>query len=322
MPSDFENRLRKSFRHLRRWAEREDLTAFRIYDLDIPEWPYAVDWYEGRVHLVEYPSRRERREGTEARRKQAVEAIQAALEISPERIFFKSHVPMPAGGAPLEPFERARAESRFTVREQGLRFWVELSGHLDTGLFLDHRRTRARVREEAAGKNFLNLFGYTGAFTVYAAAGGARATTTVDLSKTYLSWCEENLAVNGLGGRQHRGVRADVRAWLSHAASEKERWDLIVLDPPSFSSSKAMKGSLDIARDHPRLIADALEVLAPNGALYFSSNLKGFALRAEAVPARLAARFEELTPGSLPPDFRRKDSHRAWRITRRSTGGA
>jgi len=200
------------------------------------------------------------------------------------------------------------------VEEQGLKFWVNLGEYLDTGLFLDHRVTRARVREEAKGKRFLNLFAYTGSFTVYAAAGGAKGTTTVDMSNTYLDWAAENLKLNGFAGPKHERIRADVTRWLEDAGREGRTYDLIVLDPPSFSASKKMSGTFNVQRDQLKLLRSTLALLAPSGILYFSTNYTGFQLEADE---KLDADFEETTPRSIPEDFHRKDVHRCWRVTRR-----
>jgi 23S rRNA (cytosine1962-C5)-methyltransferase len=297
----FANRLKKSARHFHKWARARDLTAYRLYDRDIPGFAYAVDWYDGRVQLAEYA--RGSREGNRA---DVLAAVIEVLEVPAERVFLKTREPKVWG---REQYQRlGDAPAVFEVREQGLTFRVDLASHLDTGLFLDHRLTRARVRDEARGKRVLNLFAYTGAFTVYAAAGGAAATTSVDLSKTYLDWLEENLSLNHLSGPRQARVRADARQWLAEASAAS--FDLIVLDPPSFSTSKAMAGTLDVQRDHPALIRDALRVLAPGGVLYFSTNLRGFTL-----DDRLEGHFAELTPRSIPEDFQRKDVHRCWRVT-------
>ncbi|HLL00477.1 MAG TPA: class I SAM-dependent methyltransferase [Myxococcaceae bacterium] len=306
----FENRLRKNARHFRKWARARGLTCFRVYDRDIPEYPYAVDVYGDRVHLVEYPRRKALQSGTvEQQREQVLASVATELEVPAEHIFVKTHTPQPWG---RKQYERVgHGSERFVVEEQGLKFWVNLGDYLDTGLFMDHRLTRARVREEAQGKRFLNLFAYTGAFTVYAAAGGAARTVTVDLSNTYLDWAEENLSLNGLADTRHTLIRADVLPWLEEQADEPDRYDLIVCDPPSFSTSKRMSGSFNVQRDHPRLLAALRAVMAPGGVLYFSTNFLGFEL-SEAAARDMKA--EELTPGSIPEDFQRKEIHRCWRM--------
>ncbi|MEW6434716.1 MAG: class I SAM-dependent methyltransferase [Myxococcota bacterium] len=304
--SDFENRLRKNAKHRFKWAARQGLTAFRLYDLDVPEWPFAVDWYAGYAHVMEYPRRRQRREGTlEAAREEVLRAVTAVLALPPERIFTKTHEPKPWGRAQYGRV--GEASTTVLVEERGLRFECNLSDYLDTGLFLDHRETRKRVRGEAQGTRFLNLFAYTGSFSVYARAGGAAETTTVDLSNTYADWAERNLALNGFDvGPKHRVVRADVLAWLDSANGP---FDLVVLDPPSFSSSKKMGRRFEVQRDHRHLVSRVLALLAPGGTLYFSTNFLGFELDGRLTPE------EELTPRSIPEDFRRT-VHRCWRFVR------
>jgi 23S rRNA (cytosine1962-C5)-methyltransferase len=306
----FENRLRKNARHFRKWAKARGLTAFRVYDRDVPEYSYAVDLYGDRAHVVEYPRRRAvKAGGLEEQRAEVLAAVTAVLEVPPEHIHVKTHLPQPWGRSQYGRV--GQGTERLVVEEQGLKFWVNLGDYLDTGLFMDHRTTRARVREEAKGKRFLNLFAYTGAFTVYAAAGGAARTVTVDLSDTYLDWAEDNLDLNGLADARHTLVRADAKAWLSAQRDEPERYDLVVCDPPSFSTSKKMTGSFNVQRDHPRLIEDLRAILAPGGILYFSTNFLGFELRESAARG---LEVEEITPASIPEDFHRKEIHRCWRM--------
>lgn len=310
--SMFENRLRKNVRHFRKWARARGLTAYRVYDRDIPEYSYAVDVYGEYVHLVEYPRRRERQQGRpEEQRAQVLEAVVRALGVAPERVYTKTHLPQPWGRQQYG--RQGQGSERLAVEEQGLKFWVNLGDYLDTGLFMDHRLTRARVREEARGKRFLNLFAYTGAFTVYAAAGGAARTVSVDLSNTYLDWAEDNLALNGLAGGQHTLLRADVLAWVeAQRRSPEELFDLVVCDPPSFSTSKRMQGTFNVQRDQVRLLEGVRALLEPGGVLYFSTNFQGFELSPAA--ARGFKAVQELTPASIPEDFQRKEVHRCWRM--------
>ena len=235
------------------------------------------------------------------------------MPVAPEHIHCKTHRPQAWG---KEQYGRvaANAES-IEVTENGLKFWVNLTDYLDTGLFIDHRETRSRVRGETKGKRFLNLFGYTGAFTVYAAAGGATTSTTVDLSNTYLNWAERNLRLNSLMSPSHALVRADVVQWMKQAAQSAQRYEVIVLDPPSFSSSQKMKGQLNIQRDHLKLIESAEALLAPGGCIYFSTNYEGFQFEPSALLPRLQA--TELTPASIPIDFHYRAVHRCWRIALR-----
>lgn len=298
--SEFEDRLRKVAAQRRRWARRLGLTAYRVYDRDIPAYRFVVEVYADHVHVVELGG------GRVPRTDEVLEAVVRVLEVPRERV----HLKVKERRAPGRPYRKLGSTGRrIEVTENGLTFLVNLDDYVDTGLFLDHRDTRARVRAEAAGKRFLNLFCYTGSFTVYAAAGGAAASTSVDLSATYLAWAEDNLRVNGLLHPRHELVRADVLAWLRE--NRGRRYDLAVLDPPPFSTSKAMRADLDVQRDHPGLLADTLALLEPGGVLYFSVNLRGFELDAGALRGHT---FEELTPASLPPDVRDRSSHRLFRI--------
>ena len=300
------NRLLKNARHLGRWARREGLDAWRVYDRDIPEFPYAVDRYADWLHVQLFEGLRELDDKTIAAH---VEAIASTLEVAPARLAFKRR--RRQRGA--SQYEKCVTAGRpFVVTERGLRFEVELTTYLDTGLFLDHRDTRQRVRTEAAGTRMLNLFAYTGSFTVYAAAGAALQTVTVDLSQTYQDWTRRNLALNGfVDPARHRLVRADVTEWLVDAARSRERFDLIVLDPPSFSNSKRMQASFDVQRDQGALIGRAMDLLAPDGVLYFSTNRHGFRL-----DAALAQRFAcvDITAQTVPMDFKRRAPHRCWRL--------
>lgn len=302
--SDFENRLKKNLAARQAFARREAVTAYRLYDLDIPEWPVAVDWYAGSVHVMEYPRRRALKRGElDAQRAQVLEAVSRVLQVPSERIFTKTHEPHAWGRS---QYEHQRGPSVVvTVEERGQRFECNLTDYLDTGLFLDHRDTRQLVKEEARGKRFLNLFAYTGSFSVYARAGGAKSTTTVDLSNTYCEWAERNQRLNDQpAARGHEVVRDDVLSWLEHT---REQFDLVVLDPPAHSTSKKMRSNFNVQRDHPELLAQVRRVLAPGGVLYFSNNFLGFELAPQFAHAM------ELTPRSIPEDFRRT-VHRCWRL--------
>ncbi len=300
MASDFENRLRKNLKPRFAWARKEGTDAFRLYDLDIPEWPFAVDWYAGSVHVMEYPRRRQLRDGSiDEARAEVRRAASDVLGVPAARVFLKTHE---RGSG---QYERLGAGAQtVVVTEHGLRFECNLSDYLDAGLFLDHRPTRQRVRGEAKGQRFLNLFAYTGSFTVHARAGGATHTTTVDLSNTYCEWAERNLALNGFApDAKHRVLRDDVLAWLTHTS---DTFDLIVCDPPSFSSSKKMGRRFEVQRDHRWLIDACRARLTPGGALYFSTNFQGFALDPRVTSAEALS--------SLPADFRRP-VQRTWRIS-------
>jgi 23S rRNA (cytosine1962-C5)-methyltransferase len=310
----FTNRLRKNARHWSRWARRRDIACYRVYDRDIPEFPLAIDLYEDRAHVQEFA-----RKGVEGHPEEwwrpVLATVAEVLEIPGEQVFSKQRRRQKGRG---QYTPTGRRGEDFIVHEGGLRFLVNLEAYLDTGLFLDHRITRGMIRDRAKGKRFLNLFAYTGSFSVYAAAGGAASTLTVDLSNTYLDWAGRNLRLNGFRQRRHRLLRADVFQFLQASAAEGERFDLIVLDPPSFSNSKAMRGTLDVQRDQARLVNACLALLAPGGELFFSNNRQGFRLREDEFDP---CRVEEITRLTLPEDFRRKGAHRCWLIEKQGDSG-
>jgi len=305
----FANRISKNYKHLKKWAKSAGIECFRVYDRDIPELPFALDLYSDRAHLQEYSKPvmnvRAQRQWLTAMR----EAVAVALHVASERVTLKQR----HGQRPDGQYRKLAASAQdFVVREGGHRFIVNLTDHLDTGLFLDHRETRALVETLAAGRRVLNLFCYTGSFSVYAAKGNAASTTSVDLSKTYLEWARRNFELNGLDFGRNRLVQADVLRFLEEQRTSKDRHDLIVLDPPSFSNSKRMQGVLDVQRDHVALVRACLSALAPRGELLFSTNLRSFRLDTDAL-AGLG--MTEISEQTVPPDFRNRRIHRCWRIT-------
>jgi len=305
------NRLRKNARHWGKWAKRQGISCYRIYDRDIPEFPVAIDIYGNCVHLQEFETGWKQEETEHDDWVEAVSnATAEVLEFPRSAIFFKHR----ARQRGLTQYEKTGAQGEnFIVSENGHRFMVNLAEYLDTGLFLDHRNTRRMVQERAKGKRFLNLFAYTGSFTVYAAAGGAISSTTVDMSNTYQEWTKRNFELNGMDLSRHRLVRADVFAFLEQAVKEKQQYDLIVMDPPSFSNSKKMIGVLDIQRDHPQLINQCLQLLPEKGELFFSTNLRSFQLEQEKLAA---CHIREISGQTVPEDFRNKKIHRCWLVTR------
>ncbi|MEX2499813.1 MAG: bifunctional 23S rRNA (guanine(2069)-N(7))-methyltransferase RlmK/23S rRNA (guanine(2445)-N(2))-methyltransferase RlmL [Wenzhouxiangellaceae bacterium] len=310
---DLVNRVRKNRRQLAKWLKREDVHCYRIYDADIPEYALAVDVYatdDGDwLHVQEYePPATVDAHQAQARLRAALTALPGALGIPPERLVFK--VRRRQRGR--EQYELHGEQGRFlTVREGRCKLLVNLTDHLDTGLFLDHRPVRLWLSEVAADKRVLNLFCYTGAATVHAAIGGARTSTSVDLSRTYLDWFKRNMALNGFDDGAHRAIRADAREWLDQC---REQFDLIFLDPPSFSNSKKMDSSLDIQRDHAALIRQAMRRLAPDGVLMFSTNLRRFRLDAELATE---LHIEDKTTWSIPKDFERnRKIHQCWFMKR------
>lgn len=303
----FENRLRKMFKHWGKWARRQNITCYRIYDRDIPDVPLTIDWYEGSVYCAEFErphdrSAKEHRLWLEVVTRRASEI----LDVPFDRVFLKQRQRQKG----TSQYTRLAEQCQFqTVQEAGHRFLVNLSDYLDTGLFLDHRKTRAMVQQQAMGKRFLNLFCYTGAFTVYAAAGQATSTTSVDTSKTYLDWAQRNLKENGLTGRRHQFVRQDVLEFLRSRQSVP-MFDLVVVDPPTFSNSRAEQRVFDVQRDHVQLLSLVLSVMAPQGTVYFSTNRRKFRFEFEDPKAEI----REITTQTVPPDFQRKRPHRCWLI--------
>ncbi|MCQ4346807.1 bifunctional 23S rRNA (guanine(2069)-N(7))-methyltransferase RlmK/23S rRNA (guanine(2445)-N(2))-methyltransferase RlmL [Pseudomonas stutzeri] len=303
----FANRLQKNLKQLGKWARKAGVECYRLYDADMPEYALAVDLYRDWVHVQEYaPPRSVDPDKAQARLLDALAAIPQALDMDPARVVIKRRERQ----AGKRQYERQDQQGRFMeVSEGGVRLLVNLTDYLDTGLFLDHRPLRLRIQREAAGKRFLNLFCYTATATVHAAKGGARSTTSVDLSKTYLDWARRNLALNGFSDK-HRLEQGDVMEWLE---ADRGEYELIFIDPPTFSNSKRMEGVFDVQRDHVRLLDLAMARLARGGVLYFSNNFRKFQLD-PALEQRYAV--EEISAQTLDPDFARNPKiHRAWRLT-------
>ena len=305
----FANRLQKNLKALGKWVKREGIDCYRVYDADMPEYSMAIDLYHDWVHVQEYAAPKSvDPEKASARMFDALAAIPQALNIDKSRVIVKRRERQSG----TKQYERQSAQGKFTeVMEGGVKLLGNLTDYLDTGLFLDHRPIRMRIQKEAAGKRFLNLYCYTATASVHAAKGGARSTTSVDLSKTYLDWARRNLSLNGFSDK-NRLEQGDVMAWLDAC---REEYDLIFIDPPTFSNSKRMEGIFDVQRDHVQLLDLAMARLAPGGVLYFSNNSRKFVL-----DEHLAARYavEEITASTIDPDFARNSKiHRAWKITAR-----
>lgn len=305
------NRVAKTFKHLRARFARRGIQVFRLYDQDIPEIRLAIDWYAGHLVVAEYARRQhDAIPGWSAR---MAAAVGERLGVTPDHIHLKSRRTRPGEGPRYARL--CKSESRIQVREGELKLWVNLVDYLDTGLFSDHRLTRGRVAAEASGKDVLNLYAYTGAFTCAAAQGGARSTVSVDRSGNYLSWAEDNLALNGLAGVKHRFERADCRSYLANAKRGRRTFDIIILDPPSFSTAGDDR-ALDVQRDHPILVADCLSVLRPGGVLWFSTNHQRFESNLDDVANRYGVELRELTNETVPEDYRNRTVHRCFRITK------
>ena len=295
----FRNRLRKMARHYDKWARRRGLEAYRVYDADLDEVPITVDRYGDRLYVAVY------RDALEAEELRPL--LAEDLGVDAARIHFKLRQRQ-SGKGQYERLDQRQQE--FTLREYGRTLLANLTDYLDTGIFLDHRETRRMVGEAAADKRVLNLFAYTCSFGVYAATGGAARVDNLDLSNTYLDWGRRNFAANGLDPDAYGFIRADALQWLRQPPAES--YDLIVLDPPTFSNSKMMDDVLDTQRDHVELINNSLLRLAPGGTLYFSTNYRRFKLDEAAIDGAC----REITAQTLPPDFRKKNLHRCWAVTR------
>ncbi|MBS0338051.1 MAG: class I SAM-dependent methyltransferase [Proteobacteria bacterium] len=322
--SAFANRLRKNLAHWQKWARRRGITCYRIYDRDVPQFPFAIDWYETvaprsevHLHVQEIDTGWKRSDAEYTAWLIAVcDAICAACALPAAQLHLKRRERQ-RGTSQYEKLDAAAEPS--VVEEGGHRFEVNFDTYLDTGLFLDHRPARGMVAETiaaragaGAGTRFLNLFAYTGSFTVYAACAGSGSSVTVDLSNTYQAWTARNFTLNGIDPGRHALVRADVLAWLQEAAGGAQRFDVIVLDPPSFSNSKKMQGVLDVQRDHVLLVRQCHALLAAGGELFFSTNLRSFAIDPQ-LAHELGLRG--ITHRSVPEDYRRPSRpppHQAW----------
>ncbi len=307
----FMNRIGKNMKTTGKWAAREGVTCYRIYDADLPEYAVAVDRYGEWVHVQEYaapPSVDAVK--AETRLKDALTVLPGALGVEADRIILKIRRRQKGPSQ----YEKQDDRGEFIeVTEGPCRFLVNLTDYLDTGLFLDHRITRRMIGSLAEGKRFCNLFCYTGTATVHAALSGARSTVSVDLSATYLDWARRNLELNDIRGTRHDLIQADCREWI---AACRERFDLIFLDPPTFSNSKRMKGSFDVQRDHGELINDSAGLLAPGGTLIFSTNRDRFKMDDGALKGLVA---EDITAKTIPKDFERNPRiHSCWMIKRNS----
>ena len=301
----FENRLRKNWKQSLDWARRENIDCFRIYDADMPEYAFAIDQYsDGQgdrwAVVQEYaPPKTIDPQAARSRRWEASAVIPHVLELPQERIFFRERRRQKGG----EQYEKVAQERQFElVREHPYRFNVNFTDYLDTGLFLDHRLTRRHIQKLANNARFLNLFAYTGTATVYAAGGGAIASTTVDMSRTYLDWAKRNLALNKLASPQHGFVQEDCLAWLEEQRGSERRYDLMFIDPPTHSRSKRMTDDFDVQRDHVRLLSLAAQLLAPGGIILFSNNYTRFKLDESALTAFA---IRDLSRETLPKDFTR-----------------
>ena len=304
---DFANRLQKNIKKIEKWAKQQGLDAYRLYDADLPEYNLAVDRYADHIVVQEYAAPKNIDENKA--RQRLLDAVNATLNVTgieTNKLILKVRQKQKG----TNQYEKlANKGEYFYVNEYGAKLWVNLTDYLDTGLFLDHRLTRKMLGEMAQGKDVLNLFAYTGSATVHAALGKAKSTTTVDMSNTYLNWAEQNLLLNDIEGKQHKLIQADCLQWLEKC---DRQFDLIFVDPPTFSNSKRMEDSWDVQRDHIKLMTNLKRILRPNGTIVFSNNKRGFKMDFAKLE-ELGLSAVEISHKTLPLDFERnKQIHNCW----------
>ncbi|MEH6616727.1 MAG: bifunctional 23S rRNA (guanine(2069)-N(7))-methyltransferase RlmK/23S rRNA (guanine(2445)-N(2))-methyltransferase RlmL, partial [Porticoccus sp.] len=308
----FANRLKKNAKKLNKWLKQSGVSCYRLYDADMPEYAVAVDIYGDVIHVQEYAPPTDIDE--QQANKHLTEVRQALQHLYPEsskKLFFKERRRQKGDSQYQRQKNRPRDNAVLTVSEGQAKFEVNLADYLDSGLFLDHRPVRRMIADMAKGQRFLNLFCYTAAATVQAALGGAKSSVSIDMSNSYLDWAKRNFSLNDLDADIHQLLRADCLEWLAMGEGE---YDLIFLDPPTFSNSKKMDSVLDIQRDHPRLIDEAMAILAPNGTLVFSNNFRKFSMDESVVDKY---QVENITDSTLDPDFQRNQKiHNCWLIRR------
>ena len=310
----FANRLKKNLKKLSKWAQQNNISCYRVYDADLPEYAVAVDIYQGEqiwVNVQEYePPKSIDQHKADQRLAGVLAEIPRVLQISPNQVFLKIRRKQKS----TDQYEKHGDSGVFHIVEEGdCKLLVNFEDYLDTGLFLDHRPIRLMIQQQAKGKRFLNLFAYTGSATVHAARGGARSTTTVDMSNTYLNWAKKNMQLNNIQG-EHEFIQADCLDWLATEAKQpySRQYDLIFLDPPTFSNSKRMDDVFDVQTDHVSMIKNAVSLLAPGGVLYFSTNFRRFKLDSSALSGLV---IDDITADTIPEDFARNPKiHYCWRI--------
>jgi 23S rRNA G2069 N7-methylase RlmK/C1962 C5-methylase RlmI len=310
---DFSNRLKKNMAKIGKWAKKEGLDCYRIYDADLPEYNVAVDVYQDSLVIQEYAAPKSIPEETAKRR--LTDIIRASIKVTgvdTNNVVLKTREKKKGSS---QYNKLAQKSSTMKVHEYGAQLIVNLHDYLDTGLFLDHKITRRKLGELAQGRDFLNLFAYTGSATVHAALGGAKSTTTVDMSNTYLEWAKDNMKLNGQVGRQHQYIQADCLQWLAKANGS---YDLIFIDPPTFSNSKRMEQSFDVQRDHVTLMRDLKRLLSAEGTIVFSNNKRHFKMDLEALE-EIGLTAKNISDKTLPLDFaRNKHIHNCWVISHKS----
>lgn len=308
--SDFANRLGKNIQRSKKWLKSQNTDCYRIYDADLPEYNVAIDCYADWVVVQEYAAPKDVPDNKARQRiHQILAALPRIMSCDPEKVVLKVREQQKG----KDQYQKlAQRHEYLEVHENGARFQVNLRDYLDTGLFLDHRITRQLVQQRAKDKHVLNLFAYTGSVSVHAALGKAASVTTVDMSHTYIDWAKRNFQLNRLSGSQYQFIQADCTTWL---ADHQAKYDLIFIDPPSFSNSKRMDNTWDVQRDYVRLLTQAKACLKPGGEIIFSNNLRRFKLDEEAIKS-LGLDIQDWTQKTLPEDFKRNPKiHHCWLLT-------
>lgn len=306
--SPLKNRIRNTYRHVRKWAKRTKTNCFRIYDREIRDIPLAIDYYDGKFCVHYFTKTRDSEEPSQELYDEATEAICSLFKADEESIFWRTRIKREK----TEQYEKADEQKEFfTVLEYGVQFRINLLDYLDTGLFLDHRETRRQVALASMGKRVLNLFAYTCSFSVHAALHGAVFTKSVDLSNTYTAWGRENFKLNGITAINHPILRADCLKFLDEEMRTRSRYDLIVIDPPTISRSKKMDQMFDVQIDYVTLITKALKLLTADGVIFFSTNSRKFVLDESLFPE---CTFHEISEKTLPIDVHDPKIHRCWKI--------
>jgi 23S rRNA (cytosine1962-C5)-methyltransferase len=307
--SPLKNRIRKNYRHLRKWAKRSNTNCFRIYDREIPDYPLAIDFYDGRFCVHYFPRSRDGEEPSSDLEVLTTEALNSLFQATPDAIYWRTRTKH----KPTRQYEKVgESQEFFTVIEYGVKFRVNLVDYLDTGLFLDHRETRQIMASLAQGKRVLNLFAYTCAFSLQAAAAGAIYTKNVDLSNTYCAWGRENFLLNHFSAKQHEIIRADCMKFLSEEERSGTKYDLIVIDPPTISRSKKMTDLFNVQVDYIFLISKAVKLLNKEGVIFFSTNSRKFVFDASHFPS---CQSKEISHQTLSIDFHDPKIHRCWKIS-------
>ena len=310
----FANRLKKNYKKSSKWAKRQNINCYRLYDADLPEYAVAIDLYQANktyINVQEYeaPKTIDTHKANQRLAGVLIE-IPKILGIDKSQVFLKIRRKQKK----IEQYEKLNNKANFhIIEEENCKFLVNFEDYLDTGIFLDHRLLRIKIQQQAKDKHFLNLFAYTGTASVHAAIGGAKSTTTIDMSNTYLDWAKNNFELNKLIGK-HEFIRADCMEWLNQQAKKADRksFDLIFLDPPTFSNSSRMEDHFDIQRDYIDIINNTLALLTKNGRLYFSTNFKKFKLDKHLFSNAV---IQDISPSTIPEDFsRNKKIHYCWEI--------